>query len=511
MAHVAQQSALPYAGADVQIGESHGAAEREAEQAERTSETAMVQMNQRSAALLHGKWDWKRSLKGLGIGVLAGGVAALGAATLFSAPSWVVWGLVGAGALSGWLVGGATGKAAAVSSCSADKMRIIVASIQRGLSMIQVVISALGAFGASAAGNDRAARAREALSRYFKSNSAQVAAYVLQRFVEIRGLLTNLRAKLNGSTQDGDNQQTWSPKVDCHSVEQDDGCQGTTEAYAAELKPGQTQREGMVFCPKFFESEMGEIEEHRALVMIHELAHVLAPGKNKEIHDVAYKDKRYFLDLTTSEALTNADSYAVFVEHVIRSIDPMVGHDSVDLLDDCEKPHRELINQTLHLAQRWIDYARRLFLPDLKGTLPQEEYFRNLLTRYMGGTSKAILDRAGEVYEKVGGSLGFMVQIRCHPKNDEVCTAGKATTTGETSLTKAFGPGLQLCPDWLNDQDADHRTILLLAEMMTLAGVTGDKEKLNYAEFAREVFTNGMKPPALEEILAPTTGSKKTR
>jgi hypothetical protein len=103
-----------------------------------------------------------------------------------------------------------------------------------------------------------------------------------------------------------------------------------------------------------------------------------------------------------------------------------------------------------------------------------------------------------------------MVQIRCHPKNDEVCTAGKATTTGDTSLTPAFGPGLQLCPDWLNDKDADHRTVLLLAEMTTLAGITDESQKRNYAEFARQMFMNATKPPAVDEIVGTPAGSKKT-
>jgi len=110
LSHVVQQTASPYIGGSLEIGEAHDAAEREAEQAERTVVAEPVRVRQASEPRVQGKWDWGRAgwgaLAGAGIGgAVLGGAGLLGAAGL----GWFALGALGA-VVAGFLYGGLTGK-----------------------------------------------------------------------------------------------------------------------------------------------------------------------------------------------------------------------------------------------------------------------------------------------------------------------------------------------------------------------------------------------------------------
>ena len=508
LTHVVQQSASPDPRSEIRIGEATCSAEREADQAERESTVAEpLPVEHRTPAKLQGKWDWKRAAKGAAIGLGAGIVAGL-AANARSAPGYLVAGLVGGGLLAGFVIGGATGSEEP--SCGTEKKGVIATAVKLGLSMLQVTIAAITALTPGARASDRVGRAGEALRLYFKSDARAVANYVRQRLVEIQHLLTAVRQRIEGSRQDGEPRESWAPAIDCRKVGQDDSCQGSTEAYASELQPGETQRQGMVFCPKFFENKVGFPDEHRATVLIHELAHVLAPGKNKEIGDRAYTHQRFFPDLTTAEALTNADSYRVFVEHVAGKFEPLVGHEHTDLVEGCNEGQEAQISSALHRGQRWVSVALRAFAPDLLPRMLTADDFKAVVRRHLGGVSAGLVGQAAKAYENAAGPLAVLVQARCHPTPDAVCPAGTAAAQAETKLSQIFGPEIELCPDWLNMQDPERQAILLLAAVFGITGVTDARTRLNYAEMAPELFRLLQPEPSIEDILGPQPGDYET-
>jgi uncharacterized protein DUF4157/lysine-specific metallo-endopeptidase family protein len=504
LAHVVQQSGTHRRDGDITMGEVNSLAEREADKASREHEMGdpVRVMPSATPPSLQRKWDWKRAGRGALIGGLIGG--GLG---LIGGPLGGLIGL-GAGALIGGLIGGLTGSDKQDSKaqkpdaippapgCTPANDGMLAKGLQEGLTMLRTATSALSGLTKAPKGGP-AERAATALQRYFKSDDSRIANHVSQRLNEIHGFmsaLTQKRATPPAATQPGA-----PPAVaptECHTKENDDSCGQGAVAYVPEFQPGAKSREGMVFCPRFFETATARNDQERGGVIIHEAAHSLITGE--DIGDRGYADQRFFPDLTTEDALTNADSYRVFVLHVAGDSVPSVGHIFHDIVEDCGPDDEAKIGKAFGRIQRWLGVARRV-VHDTRPAWRALDYWVKLRLKYLGGDAQSLVDAAAKAFDQVGGMLGMFVGARCHPKADATCPPGTATAVAQNT----FPPEIQLCPTWLTEKDADRQAILMFAEMLGVAGVTNAPDRLNHAELARQLFMDLGQAPSLEKILAP--------
>ncbi len=507
LAHVVQQSGAIGNQAQLQIGEATDLAEREADEAARThvSDGPAKISRQAGRLSLQRKWDWGRAGRGAliggGIGTLVGGLASLALG-----PAALLVGL-GAGALIGGLIGGLTGReeqkkqqkpqaAPPAPGCTPVNDGMITSGLREGLTMLQTTIAALTGLSPKAPPGDRSRRAADAMKRFFKSDDSRVVNHVSRRLVQIKDFmsaLTQKRAAPQSGAKEPPNNNAIAP-IECHSVQDDEDC-GRAIAYALEVRPGHTEREGMVFCPRFFESNTAKNDQERGGIVIHEAAHSLKGGEN--IGDRGYADLRFFPDLSTEDALTNADSYRVFVLQVAGDSEQTVGHMFHDDVQDCG-PDEPKVGQALARIQRWLGVAK-IVVHDKRPTWRALAYWVDLRTKYLGGDSQDLVDAAAKSYDAIGGMLGMFLSARCHPKADATCPPGTATA----SSPGALGPDIQLCPDWLAEKDPDRQAILLFAEMLGSTGIPVGQARLNHAEMARQLFLDLGQAPPLEKILAP--------
>ena len=303
LAHVVQQSSASVAAHDagaLQIAEPRSSLESEADRVGETiAASHSVAVAQRGKAALHGAWNWKRA----GIGALTGGVAGGIVGGLLSIPLGPAAFFIGlgAGALLGGLIGGLTGSEESTSSvqaptgpndCGMDQHRKIFPAVHQSLAWLGQAVSRLTAY----TGNPAASAnqpVRQMLVRHFRSDQAPIPNHVLGRLQRIRAEIT-----------------TRHPfTIECHPAS-DPGCNA-----AAAYVPGGNPNM-IVFCPSFFASDDPAWHSE---TLIHEFAHALTAGV--DITDRAYRSDRLYSPaivsgITTAEALTNADSYAVFTREV---------------------------------------------------------------------------------------------------------------------------------------------------------------------------------------------------
>jgi hypothetical protein len=373
--------------------------------------------------------------------------------------------------------------------------------IDAGLGLLRTTTSALTGLDPKSPANDTSKKAASALQKFFKSDDVRVANHVNVRLQQIQTFMTALAAK-RAAFKPTNQSANVVPPTECHSDKADDDC-GRAIAYVPEVKPGHTEREGMVFCPRFFETSSAKNDEERGAIIIHEAAHSLTSGKN--IGDRAYLDLRFFPDLTTEEALTNADSYRGFVLQIAGQTEPKVGNVFADIVEDCADADEAKLGQALRRIQQWFSVAVRV-VHDSRTSWRELKYWVDLRQRFLGGTDQALVDAAAKAFDTVAGPIGFFISARCHSQVDATCPTGRATASSPGPM----GSEIQLCPDWLRQPDADRRAILVLAEMLGNAGIVDPQARLNHAEMARQLFLDLGQAPKLEDILSPLEPVKDT-
>ncbi|HEV8323280.1 MAG TPA: DUF4157 domain-containing protein [Myxococcota bacterium] len=374
--------------------------------------------------------------------------------------------------------------------CSTDDGGKVLRALGEARTMVRTTRTALGG-GAGTGPLPRlggqlgtpSAVAAAALLRTFKTNDRRVAAHVEGRLGQIETILDQLLSGGGGS----------SLRIECHTVANDPTCNDAV-AYLPAIASGATQREGMFFCQRFFTDQRLNTDQGRGGVVVHEVAHALVGGEH--IDDRAYSHFRYYPDLTTEEALTNADSYRIFVLHVSSGTAPEVGHIFSDILEDCDETQEGLINLALRRTQQWLMVAQRV-TTDRRPDWLALTYWQDQRTRFLGGLEVARIDTADAAYRFVLGRLGMFISGKCHSTADAVCPAGTVTASTPGTL----GDDVHVCPDWLGEQDADRRALLLLAEMTAGAGVASAQDRMNLAKMAQELFTSLGEAPDLRTIL----------
>jgi hypothetical protein len=260
--------------------------------------------------------------------------------------------------------------------------------------------------------------------------------------------------------------------IACHTENDLGECQG----YSAVTQYSRRGRENVVvFCPDFFnDSPTGQ-----AIIFIHERAHALTHPHSPyglPIVDRGYAHQRIYHLLSPREAITNAESVALFVEEVATNRVPDTSFPR-DTMPDCPKDWQPLISDAIARAENWN--TRAVF--ELEGRRPEDrDYWQGLGQRFLGTNDPHALDDALTVFQRIESNLHYPVPFRCDVRG-RGCAAGV-----ETHWHYHPSPELHLCPAWRNISPGDIRTLSMLQALYGfVAHVSPDAKRLGYARLAQ--------------------------
>ncbi len=256
--------------------------------------------------------------------------------------------------------------------------------------------------------------------------------------------------------------------VQCHTAT-DDTCSAAGAYVSGNL---------LVFCPKFFQG--GSIWQTTAL--LHELAHSIT--RVTDITDRAYQRNRAYTYLSTNEALTNAESYALFCREIAegktqRSKAPQ------DEFNDCGDRQKIPAKRSIAQLERWNRNAQTLTSDHRPGMLSQ---WQDLQRRYLGGTSANILRNAKRVYDTVYNRLGSSITFECERHCDSGVDGYYRYFLFITSNT------LHLCPT-LFSLNEDERTHAIYTLILVRFGNVSNRDAINFSRLAKAVNDRFWAPP----------------
>jgi hypothetical protein len=288
-------------------------------------------------------------------------------------------------------------------SCSPERFDQISSATRRGLDWIDRALRRTDAFLAAPAAPGNTG-VRDALRLHFKSVAPDVVRHVRGRLHQIR---TDIR--------------TAAPyTVECHDA-WDVSCR-TASAYIPRNEP-----ERMVFCTRFFSGS----EQARSATVVHEAAHTQVGGVH--ITDLAYDWERLLRYLTTEEALINAESYSLYVEHLATGRAPRMAAPR-DTREDCPDDWWERLQRAIARAQKANSDA-----DDATERLTAAQVGRWTAARraLLGGSTQADIDRANSVYRRAWERLQRRVDFECEPGGGGRCGVPKSTGMQQAISTSA--------------------------------------------------------------------------
>jgi hypothetical protein len=291
-----------------------------------------------------------------------------------------------------------------------------------------------------------------ALQYHFHSTTAQTASNVLTILNRISSEIIT-RPDLN---------------VECHTAA--DGSCGSAGAYVS----GNL----LAFCPDFFQGDA----TWQATALLHELAHSIT-GVTR-ITDRAYRRNRAYTYLSTNEALTNAESYALFCKEIAEGTTQR-STATQDDFNDCGDRQRVPARRSIAQLERWNRNAQTLTNDSRPGMLSQ---WQDLQTRYLGGASAASIRRAKNVYDKVYSRLGSSITFECERRCDSGVEGYYRYFLFITSNT------LHLCPV-IFSLNEDERTHSIYTLILVRYGEVSNNDAINYSRLARELNNRFWAPP----------------
>ena len=215
-------------------------------------------------------------------------------------------------------------------------------------------------------------------------------------------------------------------------------------------------------CAPFFERK----EEDRASTIIHEFGHAqLGLSAKQQIVDRGYQWDAYYAYLTTGEALTNAESYAMFTREVATGFSPAHAF-VVDTLRNCPDAWVPIISDALSKARAW-NHRAALNTP--------------------AGHQFSI------AYKILDGQLTSGDSYKCIPDGGGRCS-------NRVVAYWYLAGDLRICPSLVGLPTPDERALALLAALYAYKGlVDGDAKQQEAAKEARRLHTANI--PATAEVL----------
>ena len=331
-------------------------------------------------------------------------------------------------------------------TCNLDQHRKIEPAAHKANQWLSSAIPALDAF-LSGAKTKEAQAAAAALSRHFHSFERAVVIYVRDRLKTIQSdIFTRQNFRVNCPP---------ASDAECNKT-------STGQAFAAVVSEDQNE---LNFCAQFFSRKE---EDDRASTIIHEFGHALL-GLSKTqrmlIIDRAYKHDAYYAYLTTGEALTNAESYAMFAREVATGSSP--AHAFItDTLRNCPDAWVPIISDALSTARAW-NHRAALHTP----------------ARHQFSTA----------YKRLDGRLKSGDSYKCIPDGGGRCSARVV------AYWYAAGD-LRICPSLIGLPTPDERALSLLAALYAYQDlVSGDDKQQAAAREARRLHTANV--PTTADVL----------
>jgi uncharacterized protein DUF4157 len=266
----------------------------------------------------------------------------------------------------------------------------------------------------AADGNDTT---RSAIARHFRSAEPEVVARLLANLERILSEMETLLPRDPAAAQIG----RLGPPTRC----QTDADRVCADADAYVLN-------GFLnLCPGFFRNASVEF---RAALVIHEVAHAVG----MEIVDRAYIEDRLLDFLTTREALSNAESYAMFVEElgtgrVVRGT-PLPEKDEID--EGCAPGLQQEIRAAIGRAERWNTIAaKQAARHDGAGKYTGD------FSIYLGNAEPATRAEAARIFSATKVHFRSPIDVVCDAETGTRCS-GSDQAYGETVDYRGLGLGL---------------------------------------------------------------------
>jgi hypothetical protein len=327
-------------------------------------------------------------------------------------------------------------------TCNLDQHRKIEPAVYKANDWLSRAIAALDAL----LSGGKTKQAAEILNKHFHSTEPVVVTYIRDRLKTIQSdIFTRKNFRVNCPP---------ASNMACGTK------QGSEEFVA--VVPSGNQNE-VNLCAPFFERK----EEDRASTIIHEFGHAqLGLSARQQIIDRGYQWDSYYAYMTTGEALTNAESYAMFAREIATGFSPAHAF-IVDSLRNCPAAWVPIISDALSKARAWNHKAA-------------------LNTKHTHQFSKAykILDQqfsSGDSY-------------KCIPDGGGRCT--------KRVVAYWYAAGdLRICPSLIGLRTPDERALALLGALYGYKDLVdgGDKQ----AAAAREAWRLHMaNVPTTAEVLA---------
>jgi hypothetical protein len=349
-------------------------------------------------------------------------------------------------------------------SCNFQQAHEISMAVREALAWLDKTIKQLDAYIAypEAAASKPV---QDALQLHFKSTTSNIAVHVRDRLNSIQSDIRHL----NPFT------------VECHGT-WDLECKDNVVAYV----PGKN-REMIVFCNRFFKGAK-TAQKPQIETIVHEMAHTQVGGTH--ITDRGYAHERILRHLTTTEALTNAESYGLLVEQLATGKVPSMPAPS-DTFEDCSQEWKDAIEIAIAKAQYWNYKARSI----TKGLTPAgAQKLLPLEIQYLGGITQTEIETAHGAYKLLDEELGSPIDFECEPEGGGRCDSGFRT------YWYAIGD-LHVCPLWMKDSPEDRVVALLAGLYGYKAGVDNKTHRWNYARLAQSLVARYYAVPTLPRVL----------
>lgn len=262
-------------------------------------------------------------------------------------------------------------------------------------------------------------------------------------------------------------------------------CHGSSDPLCGGAAAAYVQGGLLVFCPTFFGSD----QVWRVTATIHEIAHSIVSGGPMHITDRAYRSDRLYGSLSTGEALTNAESYALLVRELATGA-PIYSTAPIDTYEDCPTDWRGALFSGIARAQRWNRDAQVVAHDNRPGFLSQ---WTALATTFLGGQSPAQVAAAATVYDEAETKLGDRVDFECETAGGGRC---------DTSSTYWYAAGdFHICPSWRTRPTDDDRAEALLSGLYGYYRIVDDnRRRSNLAALARSLHYQFWAPPSAADV-----------